>query len=112
MYALVYSLPVHTEAILPINPRDRFLGLICLMMFIAGICLACHEVVKWWKKRIERFESPPLPGLISYELDSNRRWRPTMVMGVRLSQTRAIPWLVTSAEALPPDPSVQENRAV
>ena len=74
-------------AILPTTPSDRLLGFICLIMFFAGLVLACQEVVRWWKARMERFESPPLPTLITYELDSNKRWRPTKVLWFRLQRT-------------------------
>jgi len=33
------------------NPTDRLVGLIALMMFFAGIVLACREVVRWRKAR-------------------------------------------------------------
>lgn len=86
--------------ILPIKPSDRLLGLICLIMFVAGVVLACQEVVRWWKTRMERTESPPLPRLITYELDSNKRWRPTRVLWFRLDRT--------TLERL--QPAMQEDR--
>ena len=46
--------------ILDSNPTDRVLGLIVLAMFFVGIALACSEVVRWWKARMERYERPPL----------------------------------------------------
>lgn len=53
--------------------------------------LACQQVVRWWKARMERLELPPLPRLISYELDSNKRWRSTQVLWFRLRETQAAP---------------------
>jgi hypothetical protein len=58
--------------ILPSDPTDRRLGLIVLIMFFAGLALACREVVGWWKERMEQFERPPLPKLITYEFSSDR----------------------------------------
>ena len=77
--------------ILPSDPTDRRLGLIVLIMFFAGAALACREVVGWWKARMERFERPPLPKLITYEFDSDRRWLPTKVLWFRLPHIHAIP---------------------
>lgn len=69
--------------ILPTNPTDRYLGLIVLVMFFAGIALACGEVVRWWKAQMERYERPPLSKVISYEVHSDRRWYPTGVLWFR-----------------------------
>jgi hypothetical protein len=77
--------------ILPSNPTDRRLGLIVLIMFFAGVALACREVVGWWKARMDRFERPPLPKLITYEITSDRHWLPTKVLWFRLRHIRAIP---------------------
>ena len=44
---------------LPSNPTDRLIGLIVLSMFFGGIALACSEVVRSWKARMERYERPP-----------------------------------------------------
>jgi hypothetical protein len=77
--------------ILPSEPTDRRLGLIVLIMFFAGVALACREVVGWWKARMDRFERPPLPKLITYEIDSDRHWLPTKVLWFRLPHIRAIP---------------------
>jgi hypothetical protein len=70
--------------ILPSDPTDRRLGLIVLITFFAGLVLACREVVGWWKARMERFERPPLPKLITYEFNSDRHWLPTKVLWFRL----------------------------
>ena len=70
--------------ILPSNPTDRRLGLIALIMFFAGIALACSEVVRWWKARMDRYERPPLSKVISYEVHSDRRWYATRVLWFRL----------------------------
>lgn len=70
--------------ILPSNPTDRCLGLIVLIMFFAGIALACGELVSWWKAKMEEYEKPPLSKVISYEVDSDRRWHPTAVLWFRL----------------------------
>ena len=76
---------------LPSDPTDRRLGLIVLIMFFAGVALAYRELVGWWKARMERFERPPLPKLITYEIDSDRHWLPTKVLWFRLPHIRAIP---------------------
>ena len=72
------------STILPNNPADRYLGFIVLIMFFAGIALACVEVVSWWKARMGRFERPPLSRVIRYEVSSDRRWHPTGVLWFRL----------------------------
>lgn len=77
--------------ILPRDPNDRLLGLIVLIMFFVGVALACREVAGWWKARMERFERPPLPKLITYEFNSDRHWLPTKVLWFRLPHIRAIP---------------------
>jgi len=70
--------------ILPNDPTDRYLGLIVLTMFFAGVVLACVEVVSWWKARMGRYERPPLSKVIRYEVSSDKRWHPTGVLGFRL----------------------------
>ena len=74
--------------ILPSNPADGLLGLIVLIMFVAGMVLAFFEVVRWWKARMERYERPPLSKVISYEVHSDRRWHPTAVLWFRLPGKR------------------------
>jgi len=69
---------------LPGNPTDRYLGFIVSIMFLAGIALACSEVVRWWKARMERYERPPFSKVISYEVHADRRWYPTGVLSFRL----------------------------
>jgi len=97
--------------ILPSDPTDRRLGLIVLIMFFAGVALACREVLGWWKARMDRFERPPLPKLITYEIDSDRRWLPTRVLWFRLPHIRAIPERsqFSVQEDRPTEVSVQEN---
>lgn len=90
MLSLVCFIPA-CETILSTKSSDRLLGLICSIMFLAGVALACQEAVRWWRARLERFQSPPLPRLITYELDSGRRWRPTQLLWFRLPETHAIP---------------------
>ena len=58
-------------------------ALIWVIMFFAGVALACREVLGWWKARMDRFERPPLPKLITYEIDSDRRWLPGRFPGSR-----------------------------
>jgi hypothetical protein len=96
--------------ILPSDPTDRRLGLIVLIMFFAGVALACREVVGWWKARMDRFERPPLPKLITYEIDSDRHWLPTKVLWFRLPHIRAIPERsqFSVQEDRPTEVSVQE----
>lgn len=95
----------------PSDPTDRRLGLIVLIMFFAGVALACREVVGWWKARMDRFERPPLPKLITYEIDSDRHWLPTKVLWFRLPQMRAIPERsqFSVQEDRPTEVSVQEK---
>lgn len=106
-----------SETILSTNSSDRLLGFICSIMFLAGVALTCQEVVRWWRARMERFESPPLPRLITCELDSRRRWRPTQVLCFRLPETDAIPERSQSSvqqdrlTAASVQDSVQENRS-
>lgn len=110
MPSLVYLSPA-SEVILSSNRSDRLLLLVCLIMFFAGVVLACQEMVRWWKARMERLQSPPLPGLITYELDAHKRWRPTKVLGLPLHG--AIPnRLQSSVQAdRSTEASIQENRA-
>ena len=54
MDLLVSFLPLTVE-IIPPATSDLLFGLICLLMFLAGIGLAYHEVVRRWKARTERF---------------------------------------------------------
>jgi len=54
MDLLVSFLPLTVE-IIPQATSDPLLGLICLVMFLAGIGLAYHKVVRRWKARTERF---------------------------------------------------------
>ena len=97
--------------ILPSDPTDRRLGLIVLIMFFAGLALACREVVGWWKARMDRFERPPLPKLITYEIASDRHWLPTKVLWFRLPQIRPIPERsqFSVQEDRPTEVSVQEK---
>ena len=54
MDLLVSFLPLTVE-IIPQATSDPLLGLICLVMFLAGVGLAYHKVVRRWKARTERF---------------------------------------------------------
>ena len=58
MHSLVFFLPLTVEIIPPATTADQLLGLICLLMFFAGIGLAYLKVVRRWKARMERFFSP------------------------------------------------------
>ena len=58
MHSLVSFFLLTVEIIPPTTSSDRLLGLICLLMFFAGIWLACPEVVKWWKARMGRLFAP------------------------------------------------------
>jgi len=60
MHLLVSFWPLTVEIIPPTTRGDLLLGLICLLMFVVGIGLAYHEVVKRWKVRTERFFAPLL----------------------------------------------------
>lgn len=91
--------------ILPSNPTDRLLGLVVVIMFLAGVALVYCEVVRWWKARMERCEPPPLSKLIVYVFDSDRRWHPTKVLWFRVPHIRAIPERLQSSVQ-----RVQENR--
>lgn len=115
MPSLVY-VPSASATILSTNSSDRLLGFICSIMFFAGLVLVCQEVVRWWKARMERFEMPPLPRLITYELDSGKRWRPTQVLWFRLLETdipesfqSSVQEGTTTSASL--QDSVQEDRA-
>ena len=55
MDLLVSFLPLTVEIISPITSGDLLLGLICLLMFFAGIGLAYHDVVRRRKARTDRF---------------------------------------------------------
>jgi hypothetical protein len=112
MRSLVCLIAASIETtILPSDPTDRFLGLIVLIMFFAGAALACREVVAWWKARMDRFERPPLPKLITYEIDSDRHWLPTKVLWFRLPRVRVTPERSQSSvqEDRPTEVSVQEE---
>ena len=74
--------------ILSSNPTDTLIELIVLIMFFVGMALAYSEVVRWWKARMERYERPPLSKVISYEVDSDRRWHPTGVLWFRFPAKR------------------------
>ena len=63
MHLLVSFLPLTVEIIPPTTSGDLLVGLICLLMFLAGIGLAYHEVVRRWKARMERFFAPLLRSL-------------------------------------------------
>ena len=54
MHSVVSLLPLTVE-IIPPTTSDLLLGLICLLMFLAGIGLANREVVRRWKARTEWF---------------------------------------------------------
>ena len=62
MDLLVSFLPLTVE-IIPPATSDLLLGLICLLMFLAGIGLAYHEVVRRWKARTEWFVASLLRSL-------------------------------------------------
>ena len=65
MHSLVSFFLLTVEIIPPTTSSDRLLGLICLLMFFAGIGLAYPEVVRRWKARMERFFAPLLRRLIT-----------------------------------------------
>jgi hypothetical protein len=110
--SLVWLIAASIETTIPpSDPTDRRLGLIVLIMFFAGVALACREVLGWWKARMDRFERPPLPKLITYEIDSDRHWLPTKVLWFRLPRIRAIPERsqFSVQEDRPTEVSVQEK---
>jgi len=94
MRSFACFIPLSSETILPTTPGDRTLGLICLAMFVAGIWLACNEIVRWWKARLQRFELPSLASLITYERDTDKSWRATKILSFPLSQP---PWISNSS---------------
>jgi len=60
------SAPVaNKKTILPSDPTERHLAMILLIMFLVGTAMACVEVARWWKRRIEQFGQPPLADLFS-----------------------------------------------
>ena len=63
MHLLVSFLPLTVEIIQPATTGDNLLGLICLLMFFAGIGLAYSKVVRRWKARTEWFLASLLRGL-------------------------------------------------
>ena len=110
MRSLVCLVPA-SGTFLTINSGDRLLGLICLMMFVAGAALACQEMVRWWKARMEQLQSPPLAGLITYQLGADKRWRPTKVLWFSLHGTAPDRFQSSVHADRPAEDSVQENRA-
>ena len=44
---------------LSINPTERLIGLIALIMFFVGMALVRSEVARWRKTRMERYEGSP-----------------------------------------------------
>jgi hypothetical protein len=80
------SATVSKRAILPRNPRERHLVLALLIMFLAGTVIACAEVVRWWKGRMEQFEPPPLANLITYVPGPDRRWHVTEVLPLPVAE--------------------------
>jgi hypothetical protein len=73
------------------NATEWIQALILLFMFLVGVVMAYGEIAKWWKARMEQLRPPPLPNLITYTRDSERRWQATHVFGVPLSHLHAIP---------------------
>ncbi len=51
---------------------ERHMTLLLLTNFLIGTLMMCVEVIKWWKKRMEQYEPPPLANLISYIPDRER----------------------------------------
>jgi hypothetical protein len=78
MHLLVSCLPLTVEILPPITSGDRLIGLICLLMFLAGIGLAYPQVVRRWKARMESFFAPLLRSL-SRPHPSVKEDRPTDV---------------------------------
>ena len=113
MYCFVCFVALSAENVLSNTPTERLVGLICLIMFVVGSWLAGHEVVRWWKVRMAKFESPPLASLITYERDSDKRWRPTKVLWFPLAQTSSFPRELKPrvADHRPTDMSGEEERA-
>jgi hypothetical protein len=85
------SVLISKTTVLPSNPADRGLLVILVIMFLAGVVLACSEVVKWWKARMTQYRPPPLAGLITYVRDLDRSWRATHVLWFPLPTLRSIP---------------------
>jgi len=110
--AIVICLLPAVEIILPSKPSERLLAIVCVIMFFAGVALACQEVGRWWKARMKQYKSPPLPNLINYELDADERWRPIGVLWFRLQ--RGVPERSQSSEraAEPTEIAVQEKPTV
>ena len=94
-----------TLAILPSDPIERRLLPILLMMFVAGVALACNEVVKWWKARMTQYRPPPLASLITYVREADGRWLVTQVLWLPVQHPRAFPQPLKA-----PVQSVQEDR--
>ena len=63
--AIDSSAPIPQKTILPSAPRERYIALGLLIMFLAGAAMACAEVVKWWKRRTELYGEGPLTNLFS-----------------------------------------------
>lgn len=84
------SPPIRKRTMLPSKPAERHLALALLVMFLVGTAMACWEVVKWWKGRMEQYEPPPLASLINYVPGPERRWRATQVLCFPFSHIRAI----------------------
>jgi hypothetical protein len=80
------SAPVSKRSILPNNPTERHLAMLLLVMFLAGTALACMEVVKWWKRRLEQYGPPPFANLITYISGPDRRWQATAVLTFPLAE--------------------------
>ena len=99
------SFQTNESGIPPSSPTEQLLTLIVVIMFLAGIALACSEVVTWWKARMEQLQPPPLANLITYVRDSDRRWHATQVLGFPLTHLRANP-----GSLQPRIQSVEENR--
>jgi hypothetical protein len=94
-----------TLAVLPSDPTERRLLPILLMMFVAGLVLACTEVVNWWKARMTQFPPPPLAKLITYVREADGHWHTTHVLWFPVQHPHALP------EPLkPPVQGVQEDR--
>jgi hypothetical protein len=68
---------------------ERYITLLLSTMFLIGTLMMCMEVVKWWKRRMEQYEPPPLANLISYIPDRERLWRATQVLWFPLSNLQA-----------------------
>ena len=78
------------QAAMPTRSSDRYLVLVLLSMFLAGMVLACSETIKWWKGRMEQYWPPPFASLIDYVRGPGPRWYATHVLGFPLWAPRTV----------------------